>query len=270
MSIPPLQAVTAAKPVAPYIGGKRSLAKRLCALIEATPHNLYAEPFVGMGGVFLRRSKAPTAEVINDANADVSNLFRILQRHYPQFMEVLRFQLTSRREFEQLSRTDPTTLTDLERAARFLYLQRSAFGGKVVGRNFAMDKEGRGARFNLTRIAPLLEDVHERLAGVSIEAMDFGRFIRTYDRPGALFYLDPPYWGNKDDYDAPFQRADFERLAGCLKGLRGRFILSLNDRPEVRECFAFADVDEVELSYGISASGATKAREVILTGGGSV
>ena len=44
-----------ARPVAPWIGGKRNLARRICARIEATSHDTYAEPFVGMGGVFLRR-----------------------------------------------------------------------------------------------------------------------------------------------------------------------------------------------------------------------
>jgi DNA adenine methylase len=109
-------------PVAPWLGGKRNLAKRLTAVIDRVPHKTYCEPFVGMGGIFLRRKMRPRAEVINDYGRDVSNLFRILQRHYPQFLEVLRFQLTTRAEFNRLVDTDPNTLTDLERAARFLYL----------------------------------------------------------------------------------------------------------------------------------------------------
>lgn len=59
-----LRPVRPVVPVAPYIGGKRNLARRLVALIAATPHTTYAEPFVGMGGVFLRRTSRPTAEAI--------------------------------------------------------------------------------------------------------------------------------------------------------------------------------------------------------------
>jgi hypothetical protein len=114
----------------------------------------YAEAFVGMGGVFFRRRSRPRSEVINDRNGDVANLFRILQRHYPQFMDTLRFQITSRREFERLKASDPATLTDLERAGRFLYLQRLAFGGKVAGQNFGVDPRS-SAGFNLTTLAPL-------------------------------------------------------------------------------------------------------------------
>lgn len=253
-------------PVAPYIGGKRMLARTLVERINATPHDGYAEPFVGMGGVFFRRDRKPRTEVINDISGDVANLFRILQRHYPQFIETLRFQLTSRREFERLSASNPSTLTDLERAGRFLYLQRTAFGGKVAGRNFGVSKE-RPARFDLTRLVPMLEDVHERLAGVVIESLPWASFIARYDRPGMLFYLDPPYWGCEDDYgkDA-FDRSEFAQMAELLAGIKGRFILSLNDRPEVRETFARFDIRTVKLSYSIMSAGATDAREVIIEG----
>jgi len=132
----PLTPVEKVAPVAPWLGGKRNLAKRITAILDATSHSTYAEPFVGMGGIFLRRSMRPKSEVINDLGRDIANLFRILQRHYPQFLDCLRFQLTTRTEFERLVATRPETLTDLERAAPFLYLQRTAFGGKVSGRNF--------------------------------------------------------------------------------------------------------------------------------------
>lgn len=251
------------QPPAAWIGGKRTLAPRLVGMIEATPHHMYAEPFVGMGGVFFRRRRVPPAEVINDRSGDVVNLFRILQRHYPQFMDTLKFQITSRREFERLKACDPATLTDLERAARFIYLQKLAFGGKVSGQNFGVQHKG-GARFNLTRLAPLLEDVHERLSGVAIENLDWHDFIDRYDRPGVLFYLDPPYWGNEGDYGpGMFGRDQFERMAERLKRLQGGFVLSINDRPEVRSVFAGFDLDEAELTYTISSGKGTAAKELI-------
>ena len=119
------------RPVAPYIGGKRALAQHLVQLINDTPHDAYAECFVGMGGVFFRRTMRPGVETINDWSADVSTLFRILQRHYQAFLEMIRWQLSTRADWDRLMRVDPSTLTDLERAARFLFLQRMAFGGKV-------------------------------------------------------------------------------------------------------------------------------------------
>lgn len=220
-----------------------------------------------MGGIFLRRSARPKAEVINDAGRDVANLFRILQRHYPQFLDVLKFQLTTRTEFNRLVDTNPETLTDLERAARFLYLQRTAFGGKVSGRNFGVALD-RPARFNLTTLEPMLEDLHSRLSGVVIECLDFGEFIRRYDTPGTLFYLDPPYWGSEGDYGkALFARQDFQRLAEILTGIKGRFLMSINDVPEIREIFSWARLEEVATTYTIAGKGQAKpAAELLIRG----
>lgn len=258
-------------PVAPWLGGKRNLAKRICARLDAVPCTTYAEPFVGMGGIFLRRTARPRAEVINDRGRDVANLFRILQRHYPQFLETLRFQLTTRAEFERLVAADPDTLTDLERAARFLYLQRTAFGGKVSGRNFGVSID-RPGRFNLTTLEPMLEDLHSRLAGVVIECLDWSDFLRRYDSAGTLFYLDPPYWGSEGDYGkALFTRADFARMAEQLRALRGRWLLSINDVPEIRALFAWAQIEAVQTSYGIAASASAKREpraELLIAGPG--
>jgi DNA adenine methylase len=257
--------VTPIAPVAPWLGGKRNLARRVCAILDSIPCTTYCEPFVGMGGIFLRRTSRPRAEVINDAGRDIANLFRILQRHYPQFLEILRFQLTVRAEFERLVATRPDTLTDLERAARFLYLQRTAFGGKVSGRNFGVAKD-RPGRFNLSTLEPMLEDLHTRLAGVTIECLDFGDFIRRYDGPGTMFYLDPPYWGSEGDYGKDlFSRDDFQRLADQLRGAQGRFLLSINDVPEIREMFAWARVDAVGTTYSVAGKGRNmEARELLI------
>ena len=253
------------RPPAGYIGGKRRLAERLVAAINAVPHRTYAEPFVGMGGVFFRRDRQPPAEVINDRNGEVANLFRILQRHYPQFMDTLRFQLTGRREFDRLKKSDPSTLTDLERAGRFLYLQRTAFGGKVAGQNFGVDPRG-SSSFNLTRIEPLLADVHERLSGVVIENLDWLAFIDRYDRDETLFYLDPPYHGVEDDYGKGlFGREQFEIMAERLARLKGRFILSINDVPAIRETFAGFRLEPVDLRYSVSGGRGTEARELIVS-----
>jgi DNA adenine methylase len=253
-----LRDVQNTQPPAAWIGGKRQLAARLVTMINAIPHVTYAEPFVGMGGVFFRRTKAPRSEVINDRNGEVVNLFRILQRHYPQFMDTLKFQITSRREFDRLKACDPATLTDLERAARFLYLQKLAFGGKVSGQNFGVVR-GETARFNLNRLAPLLEDVHG-LSGVVIENLDWLAFIDRYDRPNTLFYLDPPYFGSEDDYGkALFDRSQLSRL-------QGRFILSINDVPEIRTTFDQFAFHEAELTYSIGGGKGSAARELIITG----
>ena len=268
-------ASTALEPVrpirtpAPYIGGKRFLAPRLAAMIDAIDHNLYAEPFVGMGGVFFKRTRQPKCEVINDVSHDVVTLFRILARHYKPFVEMLEWHVGSRAEFERLMAVDPDTCTDLERAARFLYLQKMAFGGKVAGRGYGTVYDA-PSRFRLSEIEPTLRDLHDRLERVHIECLPYEKLIARFDRLGALFYLDPPYWDCEGDYGAGvFGRDDFERLADQLAGLKGRFILSINDAPGVRDVFGRFAIEVVPTTYtiGTAHGGGQRVGELVVTGG---
>ena len=256
-------------PPAAYVGGKKQLARRLVAMIEATPHDRYAEPFVGMGGVFLRRTKVPAVEVINDFNRDVATLFRVLQRHYQALMDMLKWQLTSRAEFDRLRAMDPDHLTDLERAARFLYLQRLAFGGKVAGRSFGISKD-RPGRFNIVTLEPLLEAIHERMASVTIECLDWSAFITRWDDPGTLFYVDPPYYGTEHFCDrALFSRDDQAALSAALRGIKGKFILTLNDLPETRALYKGCTIEGASLSYTVGGAHIAKAvGEIVVSGGG--
>src|SRR3546814_1611503 len=68
----------------------------------------------------------------------------------------------------------------------------------------------RPARFDVTKLVPMLEDLHSRLTGVMIENLHYAAFIARYDRAGSLFYIDPPYFGSENAYGRGlFERADF-------------------------------------------------------------
>jgi DNA adenine methylase len=260
-----LKEVKPLRPAAPYVGGKRMLASTLVAKIATIPHNVYAEPFVGMGGVFLRRPFAAKSEIINDLSGDVTNFFRILQRHYVAFMDELKFKFTSRADFDRLMATDPSTLTDLERAARFLYLQRTAFGGKVAGRTFGISP-GNPGRFDVTKLAELLTALSDRLAAVIIENLDCFEFVARYDRADALFYLDPPYLGSEHYYGpGMFGRPQLERLAEVLGKIRGRFILTINDVPATRAIFSAFKIEAAEVTYSISEAPPRRSGELIVS-----
>ena len=266
---PPLAAVSPAEPAAPWIGGKRHLAKRICQILADTPHDAYCEPFTGMGGVFLRRAVRPGLEVINDVSGDVVTLFRVLRSHPEALLRELRWRPAMRVEFDRLKGAAAYDLTDIERAARFLYLQTLAFGGKVRGRNFGVDPV-KPHNFDLARLEPRLRRIHDRLAGVVIENLDWADIIPRYDRPGTLFYLDPPYYGSEDDYGREiFARSDFQRLADTLAGIQGQFLLSINDVPETRTVFAWAQIEAVNTVYSVSGSAqAGPAKELLVSSSG--
>lgn len=260
-----MTASSAARPPAPYIGGKRNLAKRLCALIDATPHRAYVEPFVGMGGIFLRRPRAAAVEVINDLSGDVANLFRIVRRHYQPLVDEMSDLVASRAEFDRMKRVDPTTLTDIERAVRFLYLQRLTFGGRVDGRTFGVRKD-QSSRFDLARLRADLRALSARLQPVTIEQLPYQQVLARYDDPRTLFYLDPPY-DQTEGYGIDFGRSDYVAMAEQLATIRGQFILSINATDFIRETFAGFAIEEVTTTWTLATAatgGGQKVTELII------
>ena len=97
--------------------------------------------------------------------------------------------------------------------------------------------------------------VQERLRGVNIENKDFADLIKVYDRPTALFYLDPPYVNTEKYYDSPFCAQDHQRLREVLGHIKGRFILSYNDHPLVRELYADYRIEEITRTSTLAGKG---------------
>lgn len=238
--------------LAPWIGGKRSLAGReLAPRIASIPHRCYAEPFVGMGGVLLRKGMRPPSEVINDRNGEVVNLFRVVKFHTGAFLEEIRFGLVARTELARLWQINPSTLTDIQRAARFYWIQRMNYGGLPTSQSFPVAR-ARGRTPSAELLRRYFVRVAERLSTVTIEHLDWSEFISKLDGPETLFYCDPPYYGVEHYYGPGlFPRSDFERLAEMLRGLQGRFILSINDRPEIRRLFAWARIERATVTYRV-------------------
>lgn len=256
--------VRPAAPITPWLGGKSKLAKTIIERIDHIPHKTYVEPFVGMGGVFLRRGFRPACEVANDLNGDVVTLFRVLQHHRLALLDYMKYQVASRSEFDRLKDQNPELMTDIQRAARFLYLMRQSFGGKV-GSVFGVSP-GHSPRFSLARLEPILEEAYERIDGVVFEQLDWSELVRRYDTDSTLFYLDPPYHGGENDYGkGMFSRSDFVRMADLLRGIKGSFLLSINDVPEIRQIFDGFILDEVRLTYTVSKGAGKKVGELIIS-----
>lgn len=146
------ESVKPINPIAPYLGGKRLLAKTIVPIIEQIPHSIYAEPFLGMGGVFFRRTQKPKCEAINDINSEIINMFRMVEKFPDYLADMLKFKICSRAEFKRMLATPPLLLTELERAVRYLYIQKNAFGGKTFSQVFGVALER--TRFDSERIIP--------------------------------------------------------------------------------------------------------------------
>ncbi|MFN3987572.1 MAG: DNA adenine methylase [Rhodocyclaceae bacterium] len=237
-------------PIIPWIGGKRRLAKHI--IPKFPDHSCYVEPFAGGAALFFMKPPVK-AEVLNDINGDLVNLYRVVKHHLVAFVEEYRWALTSREMFEWAQQAAPATLTDIQRAARFYYLQRLAFGGKIVGQTFGTTTTS-SARFNLTRIEDELSAAHLRLSQTTIEHLPWVTCVERYDRPHTLFYLDPPYWGTTG-YGVEFELANYSRMAALAKSIKGRMLVSVNDIPEMHQAFAGLQIERLAIRYTVGGSG---------------
>ncbi len=243
-----------------YIGGKRTLAKRVIALFPE--HTTYVEAFAGGAQVFFHKEPSKV-EVLNDMDGEIVNFFRVCHEHCEELLRYFRFTVISRKSFDLLKATDPATLTDIQRAARYLYLLKNSFASLIRHPNYhwhVVQPPG----FNLEHLPQLIENAHKRLARVQLECLPYEEVLKRYDRPATLFYLDPPYFGRKL-YRYNFETEDFERLAERLGALHGKFILSLNDVPEVRTIFREFHIKHIETPYTAQKKSGRRYGEVFIT-----
>jgi DNA adenine methylase len=243
-----------------YIGGKNRLATRI---IEIFPkHTTYVEAFAGGAQVFFHKEPS-TVEVLNDLDGEIINFFRICQAHHEELLRYCRYLLASRNWFELLKRTDPATLTDIQRAARYMYLLKNAYAGLIRDPHYKRHIV-KPPTFNPANFPEVIRDAHKRLERVQIECLSYKEILARFDRPQTLFYLDPPYWGKKL-YRYNFNEADFKALEEHLRKLRGKFVLSLNDVPEVRALFHRFHVTGVRLAYSSQKIAGRRYKEVVIT-----
>lgn len=248
-----------ANPIIPWIGGKRRLVELLLARFP--PHKCYVEVFAGGAAVFFQRYPAEV-EVLNDVNGELVNLYRVVRHHLEEFVRQFKWALSSRQVFEWTKATPAATLTDIQRAARFFYLQQQAFGGKIEGQTWGTATTA--PPINLLRIEENLSAAHLRLAGAYIENLGWAACMDRYDREHTLFYLDPPYW-ETEGYGVPFGWEQYEAIATTMAACKGKVILSINDHPAIRQCFRRFDMEELEIDYTVGG-GANRAarRELVI------
>jgi len=242
------------------VGGKNRLAKTIIALFPF--HRCYVEPFAGGAQVFFHKPPSKV-EVLNDLDGELINFFRVCQSHPDELIRCLRYHLASRRWFDLLKNTQVQGLTDIQRAVRFFYIRRISFGGRVIKPTFGYSLAAR-PRFRPVRIPEIIARAHQRLQDVQIECLPFQQILKRYDSTQTLFYLDPPYW-NLPYYHHNFTEEDFIELAALLARLKGKFILSLNDTPEVRELFQAFRIATVELPYSCSRLKRRHQQELLIT-----
>ncbi len=243
------------------VGNKTAILHILYALFPLN-YGKFVDVFGGSGSVLLGKPEVTAFEVYNDFDHNLVNLFHCMQSRTMAVIRELGFcNLNSRADFvaikkffeheiftndflrEELDLTEImlpplqadelvemrrsiTEDYDVRRACMYLKLLRNSYSSS--GKSFASQP------FDIRKLFGLIQELEKRMANVVVENQDFETLIKHYDRPDTFFYADPPYFSTEDMYAVDFGWDDHVRLRDTLKSIKGRFLLSYNDCPEIR------------------------------------
>ncbi len=248
------------------VGNKSSILHILYAVFPLK-YGRFVDVFGGSGSVLLGKKEIHPFEVYNDFDRNLVNLFRCMKKRTMATIRELGFcNLNSRDDFDAIKkffvcgekdyddkyfneeltlselllpppkakemkelRTRITTDYDVRRAAMFLKLLRYSYSSGC--KSFASQP------FDIRKLFGLIKELESRMANVVIENQDFETLIKHYDRPDTFFYADPPYFSSEDMYEIGFNWSDHVRLRDTLANIKGKFLLSYNDCPEIRELY---------------------------------
>ena len=230
-----------------WIGGKRLLRKLIC---EHIPLNInsYIEPFGGGAWVLFAKDKHAKLEVYNDLDSRLVNLFRVVKFHPKALIEELNLCFNSREQFREFLNSTPWT--DIQQAAKFIYLLHHSFGGK--GATYGTCLNGNSSAKSCLNLQERIKAISKRLDKVYIEHLSFEELIPKYDNENALFYCDPPYTQGTGYLVANSKTFQHELLKDILSNLKGKFILSYDDSEKVRELYKDFIIIPVERQNGIN------------------
>lgn len=227
-----------------WIGGKKLLRDDILARLPPE-YDKYIEVFCGAGWVLFRRTPDKRMEIYNDFNSNLVNLFRCVRDKPDKLKYKLRYVLNSREDFDWIAMLHKkklfSKLHDVDRAAKFYQLIRYSYASGLD--SFGCQPHSMWADF------PQIDMASQRLQKVVIENRDFERLIGQYDSPVSFFYCDPPYYATENYYkDVGFAADDHIRLRDSLLKCSGKFLVSYNDCPEIREIWDQPNIQIEEIS----------------------
>ena len=266
--------LTGTRPFLKWAGGKTQL---LSILRERAPggFNKYIEPFVGGGALFF--SLLPERGAINDSNEELINAYSVIRDTPEELLSELQLHVNKKDHYYAIRSLDPSTLTSVKRAARFIYLNKTCFNG--------LHRVNRKGQFNVPfgkyknpKIADelVIRAVSQVLQNTHIRSSDFEAFLRGVAESGDFVYLDPPYHPvgkyadfkryTKDFFGEEDQRR-LREVVGWLDKIGCKFMLSNSDAPLMLELYSDYHIEFVEANRYINCNSSKrgKVREIIVT-----
>lgn len=242
--------------VYPMYRWKKLLCKEIIKRFSKEGFTKYVEVFGGEGWVLFDKGQSKKQlEVFNDIDGNSINLYRCIKFHADAVQKELDWILSSREVFTDYKTViDSNIGTDIQKAAMYLYLVKVSYGA---------DCRAYGAKTGINNTKEILLEIQKRLSAVIIENKSYEKIIKNYDSANTLFYLDTPYYKAERYYDSQFTEEDHKELARILKGIRGRFILSYNNGPYIKELYKGLYIEEIERNNNLSNKNG-KYKELII------
>ena len=263
-------------PIVKWVGGKRQL---MFELLKNMPksYNRYFEPFIGGGALFFELQ--PELAYISDMNEELINLYSVVRDNVYELIDDLSKHEVSKEYFLEIRNIDRTKkyaeLSDVERASRFIYLNRTCFNGM-----YRVNSQGQfNVPFGHYKNPRIIDENNllncsELLKKTEIKCADFSEIL-TKVQKGDFVYFDPPYVPlnetssftsyTKDGFDIDMQ---FKLRDVCdeLDSKGVKFMLSNSDTKLVNELYANYDIKKVFASRQINANanGRGKIAEVLV------
>jgi len=224
-------------------GGKARLYKYLIPMFPKHTH--YAEVFGGAGWCLINKPEV-CIEIFNDIDTNLINLFRVLRDFPGEFVNRYRYELVSRKSFDEYKKIEFNKLPPIDRAVAWYYVYYNSFVGDMS--TFILRKYQTNPNRFISRLPKLVENFANRFTNVIIEDIDFRDFFKKYNTKDFFFYLDPPYYGTAG-YEVPFVEQDHIDLSNCLQTFKGRFLLTYNDHPTIRALYKGFTIKNITQAY---------------------
>ena len=262
-----------------YLGGKKFQAKWIAS--QFPKHNTYVEQFGGAYWVyFMANHQIDQAHVnvYNDFNKDIANIFHCARWYDREFLKsLLSYEDQNKELFNQFKKelipfnTD-FELGDIDRATKYLYLQTQSFSGDTLTEKTKFVHLKGKYRSKYLHFIDKISNKKwlYHIKGIShVHNESFETVIDFYDKPDTLFYCDPPYYKMEDYYVQDFQRHQHKELAEKIKSIKGKFVLSYYDFPDLETWFPKHEYFWVEKEFNkqnaSKSKGAGRGKEILIT-----
>lgn len=261
------------KPFVKWAGGKRQLVKILLKIMPKE-FKLYVEPFVGGGALFF--SLLPKRAIINDANEELINAYLVIRDHVEELIESLLKHKNDRSYYYRIRALDPKSLDPIERASRFLYLNRACYNGlyreNSKGEFNVPFGNHKSIDFDFENLRLVSE--YLRSSDVVILNKDYKEVCKSV-KAGDFVFLDPPYYLEGKGFTRytryDFTEKDHAELAEVFKELdkRGAFLLLTNsDMDYIRKLYKGYNIVSLKTNRFINSNPYLRkamGKEVIIT-----